>query len=265
MSWRQSLDSLYAQPALFLRGPSLASSPDQGALIAALETLHDHPAVDSDVDNAIVLQNDLWSLHDRARSGDISDSQLTRIAELAAKLAHEVAPNDIRDLEPPDTLPDVVADLGVVEVGTEMPVLSHETFFGFRRVFRIAMSVDNARRVIFSQLVGFDREGRVGVTYVVGEVEHLVFQDGGLIEARVWHRDHREGLHEVSSVSQIPSLGANAFFLQEPEPVPLAALPCTRCHDDDGMQSLPDAELAVRPRWTRLLDQAHVPELVGPN
>ena len=261
VTWERSVRSLYDQPAFFLRGPTLASSPDKLSLIDALESLQEErPALE--VDDAIVLQNDLWSLHNRAQNSDRSDPQLARVAELAGQLAYAIAPDDVRELAPPDTLPDVVAQLGVVEVGTEMSVLTHEAFFGFRRVFRLAMNVDNTRRVLFSQIVAFDREGRVGVTHVVGEVEHLVFQDGSLIEARVWHRDPRHGLHEVDAVTHIPSLGANGFFLQEPEPIPLSTLPCTRCHEDDGMQSLPRADLAVRPRWDNLLNQALVP-LVG--
>ncbi len=256
-AWERSVRSLYDHPAFFLRGPTLASSPDKHSLIDALEGLEANPTLE--VDDAIALQNDLWSLHNRAQNSDRSDPQLARVAELAGQLAYAIAPDDVREHAPPDALPDIVAQLGVVEVGTEMSVLTHEAFFGFRRVFRLAMNVDNTRRVLFSQIVAFDREGRVGVTDVVGEIEHLVFQDGSLIEARVWHRDPRHGLHEVDAVTHIPSLGANGFFLQEPDPIPLSTLPCTRCHEDDGMQSLPRADLAVRPRWDNLLNQALVP------
>lgn len=238
-----------------MQAAPLAASPDKARLIEALEALAD---VQLEGEAAIMLQNDLWGLHERARS-ELSDPELQRIVELSAELAHHVAPESVDP--PPDALPPVVAELDVVEQGTEMPILSHESSFGFRRVFRVAMSVDGSRRVLFSQLVAFDREGRIGVSSIVGEVEHLVFRDGALVEARVWHREAGGELQELDAVGHIPALGADSFFLQEPSPIALDTLPCSRCHEDDALHSLPRADLPARPRWQRVLDQLNVPSV----
>lgn len=257
------LDALYACDALFLRADSLASSPDKAPLIDALQSLADTPPT-LEPDAAVVLQNDLWGLHARAQS-EVSDPELQRIGELSATLAHGIAPPDIRALAPPDTLPEQLATAfpTVVEHGTEMPILSHESAFGFRRVFRIALSPDRAKRVLFSQLVAFDREGRIGVTRVVGEVEHLWFTHGALTHADVWKltRGKTPRLEIVDSVSHVPSLGADSFFIEEASPIALDTLPCARCHEDDDTRSLPHPELAARPRWQNVLDQLSVPSV----
>ena len=258
------LDALYRCEALFLRAEPLASSPDKAALIDALQALLDAPPV-VEPDAAVVLQNDLWGLHERARS-EVSDPQLQRIGELSARLAHRIAPADVRALAPPDALPEQLATAfpSVVEHGTEMPILSHESAFGFRRVFRIALSPDRAKRVLFSQLVAFDREGRIGVTRVVGEVEHLWFAHGLVGHADVWKltRGTTPHLEIVDFVTHVPSLGADSFFIEEATPAPLDdAIPCVRCHEDDDTRSLPRPDLPARPRWQRVLDQLTVPSV----
>lgn len=257
------LATFYDDDDVFVRSGVLASSSGKAALAHHLETL-EASLPELSLEARIVLQNDLWGLHERARR-EISDPELERIAGLSASIARRIAPEDVRELAPPEGLPEVVAGIaeGLVEQGTEMPILSHEAAFGFRRVFRVAMSVDGERRVIFSQLVAFDRSGRRGVTHVVGEVEYLELSQGALIGARVWKlsRGHEPRLYEVDAVDHIPSLGADSFFIREDEAVPLATLPCMRCHEDDEPHSLPRPELPVRERWDDVLEQLLVPQI----
>jgi hypothetical protein len=153
---------------------------------------------------------------------------------------------------------------GWIEHGTELPSLQHARLFGLRRVFRVYLRGEE--RALLSQLVSIDAEGRPHTSCVVGELEMLSVGPAGARWGRVWELD-REALaggaeqsrREVDAVSHVPGLGADRFLLEETSPIPLAKIPCRRCHDDEGLLSLPSREIPIAPRIDAILGQFVVP------
>jgi hypothetical protein len=205
----------------------------------------------------VALQNDLWGYWQRLNEdGDQPELQDT-VARIIRRLALPADRIPSRIAPPPAAL----SHLGSFEeVGTEMPVLSHERAFGLRRVFHVLLAED--ARALTSQLVALDDRGVAHATDVPGDLEVLAVRDGAAIGARLFELDRRAlrcgepALVEVDHVSRVPGIGASSFFLELDPPVAVAAMPCARCHEDDHMQSLPDARLRVEPRIAGLIDQA---------
>lgn len=259
---------LEGQPALFatssdalrgvaasLRGAIDAASPRWAALSPA---------------EAIVWQNDLLGLAARARAAPVSDPALAALAESAEAAARSLAPRADAGAPyacegaPPLVTALLPADQGWREQGTEMPVLSHERAFGLRRVFRVFVRGD--LRALASQLVVLDREGHAHTSCVAGEIELLEVGPEGAVSARVWELDRgalaggpEHALAEIDRVAHVPGLGADRFFLEERTAIPLAELPCRRCHDDAVEMSLPRADLPTGPRIAALLAQLRAP------
>lgn len=213
-----------------------------------------------------ILQNDCWGLVARLDRRGVSSDDRRRLRDAAMDVIRAVTPPSLPQLANAE-LPAVVRDAlpQMREAGSEMPVLNHENAFGLRRIFRFVRSANGRERALFSQLVGFDQEGRLGLLPLVGEIEYLRFASGEnpvMLEARVWDLDRSTGeLRETRHVTHVPDQGADGFFIQEPTPVSLDELPCVRCHDDDSMMTLPNSALAVDERWAAILDQARPPEL----
>ena len=65
-------------------------------------------------------------------------------------------------------------------------------------------------------------------------------------------------LVEHDEVQHVPDLGANGFLLELDAPVPLATMPCARCHagESDLMMSLPTHVTDPRLRHARILLQS---------
>ena len=187
----------------------------------------------------IVLQNDAWGLHERLNG---QNSELRNaLEELMGQLALPTA--TLQQLAA-GALPAPIAQYQ--EVATELVVLQHELRYGRRRFFSPAFQ--ESKRALVGRLVAIDTHGQRYLTNVVGEIEHLEFDNGELKAARVWKLDRASlELREHHSITHVPDRGADAFFLRSDEPIPLATLPCAQCHDDDGEMSLPNAELA--PHW----------------
>ncbi|MFK7999714.1 MAG: hypothetical protein AB8H86_08960 [Polyangiales bacterium] len=234
-------------PALFRLG--LGARRHQAELVSALEDL--------DLDEMtrtqrIVVQNDVWGLLERLGP---ETSVLSRAARAAmARLALPAS----SFTEAARTLPTQLD--GFAERATELPSLQHERAYHLRRLFGLAFRADEHivelpnTRAIFSRLVVVDDAGARRLTPVVGEIEWLRFEGGELREARVWKMNRRRfALEEVSEVQVVPDHGADFFVFDFGAPTDLSELPCQRCHDEDGLMSLPSLALSLDWRDETLL------------
>lgn len=234
-------------PALFRLG--LGARRHQSELVAALESLDADSMTRT---QRIVVQNDVWGLLERLGP---EASVLSRAARAAmARLALPVSslPEHAR------TLPRQLD--GFVERATELPSMQHERAYHLRRLFGLAFRAEEhvverpETRAIFSRLVVVDAAGARRLTSVVGEIEWLRFEGGELREARVWKLSRRRfTLEEVSEVRVVPDHGADSFVFDFGTPALLSELPCARCHDEDGLMSLPNLSLSLDWRDETLL------------
>ena len=209
----------------------------------------------------VTLQNDVWGVLQRARSAEVSSPELHAIAVAAGHLVRRLAPRSLERWSP--GFPSAVAPVlegGWQEHESELPSLQHERLFGFRRVFHVARRGED-ERALFSTLVAIDRDGAPVLTRYVGDLEMLRFEDGELVEARVFELDRRavrcrgaaSALREVDDVAQVPGIGAHSFLRTFDPPADLDTLPCARCHDNVFPMSLPSTELEVGGRFDVLL------------
>ena len=218
----------------------------------------------------LILQHDVWGLHERLTSGASSEPVLDALATRVLALERHLAlPAD----QIPDaaTMPEHVrallpADLGWREVASEMPVLSHESAFGLRRIFRVALRDDDEEVALFSQLVVRDDSGRARQAAIAGELEVLSMKDDEVVGARVFELDRHAVrcaepavLAPVPVVETVPVHGADHYFGRFDRPMRVDELPCLQCHHDPHMGSLPTDTLAPSWRWDALLDQVGAP------
>lgn len=234
-------------PALFRLG--LGARRHQAELVTALEALN--PAEMSRTQR-IVVQNDVWGLLERLGPETSVLSRATRAA--MARLALPAS----SFAEFSRTLPGELE--GFVERATELPTLQHERAYHLRRLFGLAFRADEhvverpSTRALFSRLVVVDDSGTRHLTSVVGEIEWLRFEGGELREARVWKLSRqRLELEEVTEVQVVPDHGADSFVFDFGTPTALSELPCQRCHDEDGMMSLPSSDPSLDWRDETLL------------
>ncbi|MEZ4339280.1 MAG: hypothetical protein R3B82_21880 [Sandaracinaceae bacterium] len=212
----------------------------------------------------VALQNDVWGVWQRARAQPVSSSAHHAVEAAAARLVRRLAPPRVPPWEV-GLPPPVAAALGPGwhEEESELPSLQHERLFGLRRVFHVARQGTD-RRALFSTLVAIDAEGQPRITPWVGDLEILRFSGGRLVEARVHELDRRtlrchgpdRALRSVREVRHVPGTGAHGFLLEADPPASLDDLPCARCHEDDGLMSLPTPELTVGRRFQELLAPA---------
>lgn len=241
-------------PALFRLG--LGARRHQAELVTALEALD--PAEMSRTER-IVVQNDVWGLLERLGPETSVLSRATRAA--MARLALPAS----SFAEFSRTLPSELE--GFVERATELPTLQHERAYHLRRLFGLAFRADEhvverpSTRALFSRLVVVDDAGTRHLTSVLGEIEWLRFEGGELHQARVWKLSReRFRLEEVTAVQVVPDHGADSFIFDFGTPTALSELPCQRCHDEDGMMSLPNLTLSLDWRDESLLrDDALAP------
>jgi hypothetical protein len=263
----EAYDALYdfpvgGRPAIF------ATSPDD--LRAAREELRERVVRAAAVDPSplrrearIVLQNDAWGLYQRVENQSGLASLKRPLAALVRRLALGssersaarigIATAARRVLDPNE---------GWREVGTEMPVFSHERAFGLRRIFHVVLR--ESARALTSQLVALDAAGHAYASDVPGDLEILGLRDDRIVAARLFELDRRalrcrgaeHALEETDRVRHVPDLGAHSFFLELDPPEPVASLPCARCHSDGEIDSLPDPSVAPEPRLARLVSQA---------
>lgn len=235
------------EPAIFRLG--LGARRHQAELVSALEAL----SVDTMTrTERIVVQNDVWGLLERLGP---ETSVLSRAARAAmARLTLSASSFS----ETGRTLPTQLD--GFVERATALPSLQHERVYHLRRLFGLAFRADEhvverpETRAIFSRLVVVDDAGARRLTSVVGEIEWLRFAGGELVEARVWKLSRRRfELEEVGEVRVVPDHGADSFVFDFGAPIALSELPCARCHDEDGLMSLPDPSLPLHWRDATLL------------
>lgn len=241
-------------------------SPVARALAHALDRAAGVDPSRLDVASRAVLQHDLWGLFERVSAIGVETEDSVAIFEGSGALVRRLAPPRTDVVPVAGALPAVLAVLGpgFVERESEMPVLSHERAFGLRRLFRVAVRGDNeSERAMFSTVLALDEHGEAFRTDVVGDLEVLRFEGDRLVHARLFELDRRrlrcEGsahaLTEVDHVAQVPGLGADRPIAAFDSSVPLADLPCARCHDDAMAMSLPSARLAVGRRQAALLAQ----------
>lgn len=258
----EAYDAIYAHEALHATDARARAAPD---LLAIVERAERADPASLPPAARIALQNDLWGLWQRLRA----DGDRPELARVLARLIRRLA-------LPADRIGGHVAispharralDEQFREVGMEMPVLGHERAFELRRVFHVLLAGDHSR-ALTSQLVALDDRGRAHPSEVPGDLEILAMGGGAPIGARLFELDRRAlrcggpALVEVDRVSHVPGIGASSFFLELEPPVPIAEMPCARCHEDDHLMSLADARFAPEPRIQRLIDQAT--ELAAP-
>ncbi len=218
----------------------------------------------------LILQHDVWGLHERLTSGVSSELALDELARQVAALERRLAlPAD--EIPMAAAMPDEVrvrlpAELGWREVASEMPVLSHESAFGLRRIFRVALRSDGDEVALFSQLVVRDDAGRARQTALTGELEVLTMKDAEVVGARVFELNRRavgcgagDVLVPVDVVETVPVHAADRYFGRFDRPMRVDELPCLQCHHDPHMGSLPTEALAPSWRWQALLDQTSAP------
>ncbi len=267
------LRNAHGEPLLFLPIEELLEEPRLEQVAQRLEQVALAETSEPTVRRRVSLQNDAWGVVARIAAHPMNEPRLERLGRAATHLAWRSAldPNELDAVTATAQTPAEVraAAPSLREGGTEMPVLSHERLFGLRRLFRVG-SGREGERFLFSQLVGFDSNGRKALTSICGELERLRFDDGTLIEATVWKLDRNDlTLHRVDSVQHVPSLGADRFLLRETAPVSILPsprqLPCARCHDEgDFPMSLLNREIAIDERWSGLLDHVLVTERADP-
>lgn len=220
-------------------------------LAGRIDAIRDRDLQSLSADARIVLQNDVWGVAQRASRPERSEPALHALAIAAVRLVERAAlPATAFDGTNGLGFPAAAARRlpeaeGWLLSDSEMPVLSHESAFGLRRLFRVALRPGH--RALVSQLVAIDQRGRAHPTPIVGEIELLRVGEEAILEARVWHLDRGalkgpgtfDGLEAARRVHHVPGLGANSFFLDLEPPEELASLPCVRCHDTTFAMSLP--------------------------
>jgi hypothetical protein len=213
---------------------------------------------------ALVLQNDLWGLWQRADGVDGSVNA-ARVRDGCASLVRRLAsPRPIVARQAagvPPALSSVLADFTPLE--SEMVVLQHELAFGGRRVFHVAASgaTRGATRALYSTIVGIDSDGSLYPTEIVGDLEMLEFDGDTLLDARVFElrrewldvRQPAVSMQEVFVVEAVPGLGRNTTVAIVWPPQPVSDLPCAGCHHNAGMMSLPSDELVLGGRIAGVL------------
>ncbi len=228
------------------------------ALATALATALDAP-FRLEPDAQVIWQGDVLGLRDRAGSLNESSEARAAIVQRADRLVSKLslAPRPAL-ISPPGALPpSIVSHLPGFSVQTsELPSLMHERAFGLRRVFFVALSEDGATRALYSRLIAWAPGGDPWLTNVVGDLEILRFEDGALIEARVFDLERETStLRELTHAAGVPGIGADHHVALFDPPVALSALPCASCHDDDTMMSLPRADLSIDARVDSILAQ----------
>lgn len=245
-------------------------------LLAAVEAATDEVAKGGrlSLEAKVLLQNDVWGLQQRLQLVGFESEAHQTLLDATGQLIRELAPtrSELATLTRPTALPPALD--GFVEYDTERVSLSHERLYGYRRLFRIFLRDDDKRRALVSQMVVLDAEGEPHLTSMVGEVEILSYEKGGLsmaadseepawvlTSARVFHRPREALVHpgpaliETRLVPHVPDLGANGFLAEFALPErDLEQLPCRRCHEDAStMMTLPTEPSGVAKRHASLL------------
>jgi hypothetical protein len=254
---------IWDEPALFETDPS-ALARGLPALTDVLRRVPDTSLTILTPEQAIVLLNDLWGVRARLHALGTSSAEAHAFDDAEARVRAVIlgragtGPPWICPGAPTAAAEHLPAAEGWREAESEMPVLSHERAFALRRLFRVF--VRGSERALVSQLVFVDAAGTAHLSCVAGEIELLDVGPEGARSARLFELErHARGLVgtlvEVAEVARVPGLGADRFFL-EPPAVPLGALPCRSCHDDDHAMSLFSLDLPVGRRLPSLLTQA---------
>lgn len=209
----------------------------------------------------VVLQNDVWALASRIEAIPMSSSAIEQLREDAVALARRLAVPRDRWPRAAWSIPRELGS-GWREMGTELPVLSHERAFGLRRLFHLYHR--GHERSLVGRIVALDEDGAAHLTGITSEIEVLELGPSGALSAGLYELDRggpgeRPLLREERSVSHVPGLSADSFFLELDPPEPIETLPCRRCHDDDSENSLPMADENPGARHSALLRQVRAP------
>ena len=222
------------------------------------------------LDARITLQNDVWGLWQRldaAPASAVRDGLRATSARLVLRLAPRAEELGDGAALPATARAATPESAGWRERGTEHSVLSHESLFGLRRLFRVLTRQGERDRALVSQLVTLDTDGRAHLTSIAGGMEILELS-GPTPRATVLELSRRSlrcgpsALLAMDAVHGLPGLGTNRFLAAlDPPQAPVPSV-CARCHEDvegrpDVLMSLPNDDLARMPRrHAELLDQA---------